>query len=135
MVKELFDSTWGLIFPNAEYEHVEDAPGETITVRVTLPFFNLDTDENIIVSTVFDEEKKLFQISDMGFCFSKLEELDRKELRFHKNFVRGNGFIFDYSKENNYFFVLSPVVEYENEKVNMSALIGHYLTIIMSYNQ
>lgn len=135
MVKELFDSTIGKILPFAEYNEIEDSPGENTAIRIVLPFHNLETDENIIVTAYFDEKEKLFQLSDMGFCYSKIDEPDRKSLNENRNFIRANGFIFDYKKDNNHFFVLGPVVNYESEDVNMGALIAHFLTILMSYNR
>lgn len=136
MVKELFDKTFGTVVPHARYEEVKDSPGENLQIRVNLPFYNLETEENIVLSVVFDQEQKLFQISDLGFCCSKLDNIDRESLNSNRNFVRANGFLFDYSKENNFFFVLSPPVEYEeNEKVNIPALIAHYVTVVLSYNR
>lgn len=135
MVEELFNKTFGTIIPHAEYELVADSPGDTTDVRVILPFYDLEKDESIVVIASYDIEKKLFQISDQGFCCSKLDEKTRTELNHHRNFIRANGFNFNYSSENNFFFVLSPVVGYEDNDVNMPALIGHYFTVLMSYNR
>lgn len=135
MVNELFEKTVGVILPNAPYEEYEDSPGDNTQVRVTLPFNNLETEDSILLNVVFDTEKKLFQISDLGFCCSKLDELNRETINNNKNFIRANGLIFDFSKENNFFFVLSPAVGYEDKNIDMSALVGHYLTILLSYNR
>jgi len=134
MVEELFEKTFGKILPFAEYEHVKDAPGETTNIRVSLPFYNLDTEENIVITAIFDEEKKLFQLNDMGFCSSKIETPDKDTLKYNKYFIRSGGFLFDKSAEGNYFFVLTPVANYDSEDVNLPKLIGHYITVLLSYN-
>ena len=135
MVEELFNKTFGKVFTAAEYEHIEDSPGESTDIRVTLPFYDLEREEKIVVMASYDEEKHLFQISDLGFCCSRLDEVSKDAVRLNKNFIRANGFNFNYSAENNYFFVLSPVVDFEDENVNVAALIGHYMSVILSYNQ
>lgn len=135
MVEELFNKTFGKVFSSAEYEQIEDSPGENINLRVTLPFYNLDREENLVILATYDEKEKLFQMSDLGFCRSKIENLDNKTIREHKNFIRANGFTFSFSSETDHFFVLSPVVGYDDENVNITALIGHYLSVVLSYNE
>lgn len=116
-----------------EIEHVKDQPGEDVEVfRILTPFFNFHVDQQITIFAYYKQDDNLLQFSDRGlysFCISDRSNLNIKR---HRNFVKANGhLILGSENEEDSFVVNSPTVNLDSEDLDLTLLIGHYLSMLI----
>jgi hypothetical protein len=114
-------------------EELSDQPDDGVLVlRIETPFFNFQIEQQIALFAYFKEEENLLQFSDRGLYSYCVQDRDSLNIKRHRNFIKAHGYLMLGSEnEEGGFVVNSPTVSLDSEDLDLSLLLGHYISLLL----
>jgi hypothetical protein len=114
-------------------EELSDQPDDGVVVlRIETPFFNFQIEQQIALFAYFKEEENLLQFSDRGLYSYCVQDRDSLNIKRHRNFIKAHGYLMLGSEnEEGGFVVNSPTVNLDSDELDLSLLLGHYISLLL----